>query len=636
LSNQFDIVSLVLAGIVVLGGLLRLADYVFGLGLHLDLLLFPGRVTSVGVYPPSEMAPNTALNFVLCGLGLLLFDVETWRGFRPGQALVLVAGLIALLALVGYSYRVLSLYRIGQAIPMALDSAIEFSLFCLGYLASRPRRGLMTIITSHTTGGAVARRLLPVAILMPWVLGGVLLAGEHGGYYEREFAVSIFAASSIVIFTSLIWWNAKLLYLVDIERVQSERRLAVQHNCTRVLAEARNLAEAIPRLIETACRTLGWQMGAKWAVDANTQTIHCIDVWVSPSADLAEFAELTRKSIFKAGEGLPGQVWATGQAQWAEDVAIRADLPRSSVATNAGLHGALAFPIRFGQETFGVMEFFSTRVERPDEMLLEMLTTVGTQVGLFVERTTAERELRRTTANLERSNTDLQQFAYVASHDLSEPLRMVTSYLQLLAERYQPKLDKQGAEFVAFAVDGAQRMQALIHDLLAYSRVDLRGRSFEPTNCDLVFQAAIANLKIAIEESGATVTHAPLPTVLADSVQLTQVFQNLIGNALKFRGAQPPRIEVGAQRHDSEWLLFVRDNGIGIDPKHFDRIFVIFQRLHTRHEYAGTGMGLAICKKIIERHGGRIWLESTLGKGSTFLFTLPLMNDEEENVKRET
>jgi light-regulated signal transduction histidine kinase (bacteriophytochrome) len=310
----------------------------------------------------------------------------------------------------------------------------------------------MALVTSRTTGGTVARRLLPLAVLVPWALGVLLLAREE---FEREFAVSVFGALSIFVFTILIWWNAKLLHTADIERKR------------------------------------------------------------------------------------------------------------------------------------------------------------------------AEELLRETTANLERSNTELQQFAYVASHDLFEPLRMVTSYLQLLSSRYQGRLDRQANEFIGFAVEGAQRMQALIHDLLAYSRVEMRGRPLEPVDTGEAFRAAVANLKVAIEENRAVISHTPLPRVRGDAVQLTQVFQNFIGNSLKFHGPEPPRVEVGAHLHNGEWVFFVRDNGIGIDPGNFERIWVIFQRLHTRREYAGTGMGLAICKKIIERHGGRVWVESTPGQGSTFFFTLP-------------
>jgi PAS domain S-box-containing protein len=244
------------------------------------------------------------------------------------------------------------------------------------------------------------------------------------------------------------------------------------------------------------------------------------------------------------------------------------------------------------------------------------------------ERRQVEDKLKQTLAELARSNTELEQFAYVASHDLQEPLRMVASYTQLLARRYKGRLDADADEFIGYAVDGATRMQGLINDLLAYSRVGTRGKPFELTNCDDVFDQAVANLRVAIEENGAVVTHERLPTIMADGPQMVQLFQNLIGNALKFHSDKRPEVHIEARQNDAQWLFSVRDNGIGIAPEYYERIFVIFQRLHGRGEYPGTGIGLAVCKRIVERHKGRIWVDSEVGKGSTFHFTIPIVGDK--------
>ena len=308
------------------------------------------------------------------------------------------------------------------------------------------------------------------------------------------------------------------------------------------------------------------------------------------------------------------------------------------------------YRIRRKDGSYTWFESISRAVRDPADMHVLQIHGVARDVS---ERVRNEAELQRTRDELEqgvrertaelvlanatlegkakelaRSNAELQQFAYVASHDLQEPLRKVSSFTQLLARRYKGRLDADADDFIDYVVDGVNRMKQLINDLLAYSRVGTRGEAFEPVAVQEVLQRALTDLLAAIDETGAMVTHEALPVVMGDRSQLSQLFQNLIGNAIKYRSEEPPCVHVSVRRVGAEWHFAVGDNGIGIDPQYADHVFEIFQRLHTRTQYPGSGIGLAICRKIVERHGGLIWVESQEGKGSVFHFTIPINGTE--------
>ncbi|MEE8472201.1 MAG: ATP-binding protein, partial [Dehalococcoidia bacterium] len=336
----------------------------------------------------------------------------------------------------------------------------------------------------------------------------------------------------------------------------------------------------------------------------------------------------------KVGEHFSGMVAQSGEPSVREDLASDPGVIYQTVGQE-GFHSWVGIPLKVKEKVVGVITGWSRprRTFTPADM--EMMASLGNMVGmvianarLFSQVEAVAGELKRSADDLARSNADLQQFANVASHDLQEPLRMVESYMQLLSRRYRGQLDADADEFIGYAMDGATRMQALINDLLEYSRLGTRGKPLKPTDSSAVLEQVLDNLKLAVKESGAVVTRDALPTVAADASQLAQLFQNLVANALKFHGREPPRVHISAERKGDEWVFSVRDNGIGLDPKFADRIFVIFQRLHSGAEYPGTGMGLAICKKIVERHGGRTWVESKPGDGSTFYFTIPVRGDK--------
>jgi PAS domain S-box-containing protein len=259
----------------------------------------------------------------------------------------------------------------------------------------------------------------------------------------------------------------------------------------------------------------------------------------------------------------------------------------------------------------------ATRDEKTNQIVAYGVTMDITDRKLYEDR------LAQAALRLRRSNDELQQFAYVASHDLQEPLRMITSYLQLVEQRYAEKLDDDAREFIQYAVEGASRMKSLINALLTYSRVESGEKDFARVNCKDAIEQALYNLQLAIEDCHAQIDFDDMPEIQADERQLVQLFQNLIGNAIKFRREDPPKVHIGAKREKDEWVFSVQDNGIGIEKQYLDRIFAIFQRLHARSKYEGTGIGLAICKKVVERHNGRIWVESEVGQGTTFYFALP-------------
>jgi len=316
------------------------------------------------------------------------------------------------------------------------------------------------------------------------------------------------------------------------------------------------------------------------------------------------------------------RVFTSGEPIVVENIAVDARIKRKR-QIQYGFNSCALLPLAVRNEVRGIIHLASRQTGYFTEDKEEYLMAIARLAGIVIENNELLQSSMRAAEELRQSNQELEQFAYVASHDLQEPLRMITGFTQLLAKQYGDRLDQKAKEYIGFAVDGAKRMQGLIEDLLTYSRVGSKGKAFVSTDCEAVLAKTLAGLHVGIQECDATVTHDPLPTVMGDELQLGQLFQNLLGNAIKYRNSEAPHVHVSCKQETEQWTFAVQDNGIGIEPQYRERIFQIFQRLHTREEYEGLGIGMAICKKIVERHGGQIWVESELGKGATFYFTMP-------------
>ena len=565
---------------VVALGALTLAEHLSGADIGIDQLLFK-ETNFNGSGAPGRMPPPAALSCVAIGCALLLLDAAAAR--RAVQSLIVFSGLTGLAVLVGYVYEESNVYRLGFHLPMAVHMAVGIVLLSLAIALARPDRGMVGLIMRAGPSGLMVRRLLLPAIVLPLVLGRLHLAGERRGLYDNEFGAALFAVACITGFVILIVWSATVLQRADRRRIQAEAAVRQSEERFRLLVEgARDYAIL---MLDPSGRVSTWNPGAE------------------------------RLKGYSAAEIIGDHF-----ARFYPPEDVERGLPDVELQTAAreGRFESEGWRVRKDGSRFWANAILTAlRNERGKLLGFSKVTRDLT------ERKRAEDELKRTALDLARSNAELEQFAYVASHDLQEPLRAVSGCVELLQRRYEGQLDARAEELMNHARDGATRMRDLINDLLAYSRAGARGNALAPTDCNVALERALTNLSVAIRESAAVITKDPLPTVLGDPAQITQVLQNLLSNAIKFRGARIPDIHVAAERNGGAWLFSVRDNGIGMEAVYSERIFRVFQRLHTRRQYPGTGIGLAICKKIIEHHGGRVWVTSQPGQGSTFYFTVP-------------
>lgn len=583
-NRKYKATSLVLAIIVMIIAAIRILNSLVQTTPRPDKLLFKAKLLKDDlIFDGSDrMALNTAISFLLTSLVLIMLHS---KGRKKKVVLQVIAGLVALMSLftmLGYIYAAPEISSMLSDVPMSLYSGIFFFLFAIAMLLVYPKQGVVAATSSSYAGGLMARRLIPFAVIIPVLLGLLRLLSHWRNLFSVEFATTLLIMSIIIIFIIFIWYTAVVL---------NKRHQKAQQQ----IRESKDIFSSL------------FYKGPVMSLITDAATGAFVDV----NENYAAFCGLER-------EKMVGKTPAALGLFFSEQIRSRIidEIDRKGHARNFEINMNIDGKTKWISINVDKLVFF----DRPC-YLTAMIDITERKKG----EDSLEEKIKQRTAELERKNRELEQFAYVASHDLQEPLRTTTSFVRLLNEKYKGRLDEEADQVLQYMVEGSERMKVLIRDLLDYSRI---GRKIELTDidCNTILKEVLADLDIAIKESNATIHIGPLPQLKGYSTELKLLFQNLLSNALKFRRKNiDPEIHISATSNNDHWQFAIRDNGIGLEDKFRERIFVIFQRLHVQSEYAGSGIGLAHCKKIVELHNGTIWVESTPGQGSTFYFTIQKM-----------
>lgn len=543
--------------------------------------------------PTHRMAVIAALVFFGLSIATLLLGTGGARQAALAHVIVMPVALLSYLVLVGYLLNVPTLDT-WLGVQVAFHTAIAQLALCVGLLFARTDTWFTRVLTSREAGGTMARRVLPIVAIFPLTFAWLKLEAERKGWFHPSIGVALVAIANTTVLFWLVWLSCRMAI-----RQQRISDRALQDNEQRL----RVILDALPVAVFLSDRN-----GNIVFTNSAVETIWGMRLHVGRE----EYGQYPGRWL-ATGETVQPDQWALARTLDSGEAFINEPVELEGRDGTSKLIYNFALPIRSdsGQLTGAVVVTEDvTERTRAHELIRQ-----------------AKETAEKTAEDLARSNADLEQFAYVASHDLQEPLRAVAGFMGMLKRQYTNQLDEKAQQYIGHAIEGAERMQALVNDLLTFSRVGTKGGAFARIPIQAALNRALDNLRIAIEESNAQITSDELPEITADASQMAQLLQNLIANAIKFRGERQPRIHISSQCQNDQWTFCVSDNGIGIEAQYFDRIFLIFQRLHSRTYYSGTGIGLAVCKKIVERHGGTIGVESKPGEGSTFCFTIPDRGD---------